>query len=95
MANQRPENPIMFLANFLLNYANGGGGAGENGVKQDPLKNVNGTTNVSSQRKSNAEFPFAGHGKATTTNARDAAQETGYGCGGGQCNAGRWADRGG
>lgn len=24
VANQRPENPIIFLANFLLNYANQG-----------------------------------------------------------------------
>lgn len=34
VANQRPENPIIFLANFLLNYANKGG------VEQ-PSNNVN------------------------------------------------------
>lgn len=26
VAHQRPENPIMFLANFLLDYANAKGG---------------------------------------------------------------------
>lgn len=51
VANRRPENPIMFLANFLLNYAKGGaGGEGATTTGRNPLENVNDWTNIHSQQ---------------------------------------------